>query len=304
MGLVFFKDAMCYLVRISRIIRTDRGHALLVGVGGSGKQCLTRLASFIAGYQTFQITLSRTYNASNLLEDLRFLYRKAGKDGKGMTFIFTDAEIKDEAFLEFINNVIASGEVSNLFPKDELDEMLQELLPIMKREFPKRIPTQDALYAYFLSRVKQNLHIVLCFSPVGEKFRQRALKFPGLFSGCTMSWFLRWPREALIQVARSFVSGFDIECTAEVKESLVQAMGSVHDVVAENCTDYFEQFRRQVHVTPKSYLSFLQGYAVVYGNIVEKFRVQRDRMTTGLTKLIEAEESSRRIDFTACFAEW
>ena len=37
MNLVLFDDALEHLTRIHRVIRMDKGNALLVGVGGSGK---------------------------------------------------------------------------------------------------------------------------------------------------------------------------------------------------------------------------------------------------------------------------
>lgn len=70
MDLVLFEDALKHVCKICRIIAADQGHALLVGVGGSGKQSLTRLSSFTCQFTTVGIVISSTYSMGDLKTDL------------------------------------------------------------------------------------------------------------------------------------------------------------------------------------------------------------------------------------------
>ena len=70
MGLVLFEDAIKHVFKITRIVLSPAGHALLVGVGGSGKQSLSKLASYIMNFQTVNITISANYSLADLKADI------------------------------------------------------------------------------------------------------------------------------------------------------------------------------------------------------------------------------------------
>lgn len=65
----------------------------------------------------------------------------------------------------------------------------------------KIIDTRENLMKFFIQKTRENLHIVLTFSPVGEKLRNRCRQFPSIINCCTIDWFDRWPNEALYSVA-------------------------------------------------------------------------------------------------------
>ncbi|KAL4539251.1 hypothetical protein Ndes2437A_g02216 [Nannochloris sp. 'desiccata'] len=188
-NLVLFDDALSHVLRISRVLSMDRGSALLVGVGGSGKQSLTRLAAYLSGATCFKITVTKTYGVPNLLEDLKSLYKTAAFKPNPVAFLITEADIKDESFLEYINQVLSTGEVAGLFPREELDAVLNDIRPLMRATEPGVPDTWDNLYSFFINRVRDRLHLVLSVSPVGPSFARWAQQFPGLINGCTVDWF-------------------------------------------------------------------------------------------------------------------
>jgi dynein heavy chain len=117
LNLVFFDDAIEQILRICRILRQPRGNAMLIGVGGSGKQSLSKLASFIMKCEPYQIEIDKKYNSESFRGDLQKIAKITGCQRKQLSFIFTDVQIAYESFLEDINNILNTGEVPNLFTK-------------------------------------------------------------------------------------------------------------------------------------------------------------------------------------------
>ena len=285
MNLVLFDDALRHLTRISRCLGMPRGHILLVGVGGSGKQSLARLASFCAGHTLFQITISKSYSMANLMDDLRSMYKACGKTGAKMTFLFTESEIKEESFMEVINSILTTGEIPNLFPKDELIQIASELRSSAMKQIPGFVDTPDNLTKYFFSRVNSNLHVVLCMSPVSTKFSERSRKFPGIIGGCTIDWFMPWPKEALVEVSQGFINQITMDCGDQIQDNLIIHMGMVHQLVMESCDEYFQKMRRHVYQTPKTFLSFLADYSAMYASKSVEIVMKANRVEIGLEKL-------------------
>lgn len=90
MKLVMFSDACEHISRIARIIRQPQGNALLLGVGGSGRQSLARMATFLTNYKLFQIEVVKNYTMRSWRDDIKKVLMLAGVENKAVSFLFCD----------------------------------------------------------------------------------------------------------------------------------------------------------------------------------------------------------------------
>ncbi|XP_068092066.1 dynein axonemal heavy chain 11 isoform X2 [Hyperolius riggenbachi] len=282
MNLVLFEDAMQHVCRISRILEAPRGYALLIGVGGSGKQSLSKLAAYIGSLEVFQITLKNGYSIQDLKVDLANLYIRTGAKNMPTVFLLTDAHVPDERFLVLINDLLASGEVPDLFSEEELETIVSGI-----RNEVRGLGLDDSkegCWKFFLERVRLQLKVILCFSPVGSTLRVRSRKFPAIVNCTAIDWFHEWPQEALQSVSRRFIEDSEgIE--PNVKESISQFMAFVHTSVNEMSIKYYQNEKRYNYTTPKSFLEQITLYKNLLDRKRKELSQKMEHLENGLQKL-------------------
>ncbi|KAA0145827.1 hypothetical protein FNF31_07945 [Cafeteria roenbergensis] len=130
---------------------------------------------------------------------------------------------------------------------------------------------------FLRSRVARNLHLVLCFSPVGESFRIRARRFPGLINCTAINRFFDWPEDALQSVAKRFLEDVDLS-SPEISANVAEHMASVHLAVTEKSVSFLEKARRRNYVTPKS---FLVAHRLLLAPAAGESASSRERTSSG-----------------------
>lgn len=283
LDMVLFRYALEHLSRICRILALPGGCGLLVGVSGCGRQSLTRLATAMMGYNFFQPEITSNYSQAEWRGDLKKVLKEAGGRAKPTTFLFSEAQIKEESFLYDIDALLNLGEVPELFAIDEKQEIL-ELVRLSAQGGNRNLDISPlAVFNFFVARCKQKLHMLLCFSPIGSSFRNRLRLYSSLVNCCTIDWFVDWPVEALEMVAARLMT--DVNLPENIKAPAVTAAKYYHTSAKELSVEFYNKTQRITYITSSAFLQLISSFARLTNKTQEQTKATKLRYVGGLEKL-------------------
>ncbi|AYU77362.1 dynein heavy chain, putative [Leishmania donovani] len=290
MNLVFFDQAVQHLSRICRIVSQPRGHALLVGVGGSGRSSLCRLAAFMMNMDVQTVHIARNYGIEEFRDEVRKVLLDSGARGKEVVFVISDSQLVHSEMLEDINNLLNTGEVPGMMGLEDMETIVRCCREASLAS--GRPDTRASVYEYFVSQSRERFHLCLCMSPMSGVFRDRLRMFPALVNCTTIDWFSEWPQEALRAVAKSTLSSAARDGAAGPgTDQLSALMVFLQSTVKDAAERLYAQHRRRTHVTPTSYLAVLTLYNTMGRRLRRDLQASANRYRNGLKKLDTAKST-------------
>ena len=174
---------------------------------------------------------------------------------------------------------MSSGYIPELFAKDEIDALIGKIRAEAKGNGVEDVP--DEMFNFLVDKVRKNLHLALCFSPVGDAFRIRARMFPGVINCTSIDWFHEWPRNALIDVANRFLAEIEFP-EDEIREKIALHMAHVHLSIGDANEAFLIAERRHNYTTPTSFLELINFYKMLLDSKRGGITVQIGKLETGL----------------------
>jgi dynein heavy chain 2 len=195
LNMLLFSEILEQIARIDRVLSGHSGHLLLVGKSGVGRRNAVTIATYMLGYKFFTPSITRDYSSKQFAVDVKVALDIAGLKGEPVVMLIEDFQITKESILETVNSLISSGEAPGLYTHEELEPLMAGLRKAMEEDGNARTP-----YEFFLSRIKKNLHIVLCMDPNHPSFLYRCESNPALYAQCSVMWIGEWRQQSLKEI--------------------------------------------------------------------------------------------------------
>ncbi|KPI89424.1 putative dynein heavy chain cytosolic [Leptomonas seymouri] len=374
--LVIYDNMIDHVVRIDRVLRQPLGHLLIVGSSGVGKTVLTKLVAWMRGFTTFTLMVHRNYDLDDFENDLRAVLRRSGCKRERICFLFDESNILQPSFLEYMNALLASGEVPGLFDGDEWSKLMQELREAVllnqsyyatsrkacgkgsseamnsggsggregfavERSSTGRknadaaladgnadtdllaatlaatttganlgmsknpaddlvdVANEAELYHWFLTNIREYLHVVLTINPSSGEFTSRTVASPALVNRCTIDWFGDWELPTLRQVSQERIRSLTLlpvchdvfSSESEAKDAVVESLCMMHQATQSiNHALRVRHANQGSFITPRHFTDCVSHFVSVFN---EKQKVSSDSLVhlrNGLTKLQQTSQ--------------
>lgn len=286
MNVIWFAYAIDHLNRICRIISMPAGNGLLIGSIDSGRKTLVRLAVLVCRHALFELHIAPNYAVDAWRSDIKSALKSAGGRGQPTVLLLHEHQLIDEAFYVDIDYLLNSGDIPNLWPIDEKQEIL-EMVRLVAQGGNRNIDiSATEVFSFFVNRSHQNLHIILCFDWHGPEFRHCIRKYPSFIDRCTIDVFTEWPTEAMQAIATQFMG--ELELPLSVCASLTSASIHLHRDARARIAAYSAQFKCNAHITSAAYLELLRCFVRLYGKRRAELSEAKARYVSGLATLQNA----------------
>lgn len=293
LNVILFTYALEHLNRICRIISMPGGNGLIIGIIDSGRRSLIRLASIICKQKLFELNILPDYAIKAWRDDIKSALKSAGGMGQQTCLFLSENQLKNEAFFIDVDYLLNLGDVPNLWPIDEKQELL-EMVRLVAQGGNRNIDiSADEVFSFFVNRCRQNLHIIISFNSFGPKLRNYIRVYPSLINCCTIDLFDDWPENALEMIALKFLSNLDI--AEELTESITSACKYFHKTAQHAVDRYRVESNNCIFISSASYLELVRCFAQLFVKKRTEITTAKSRYESGLNTLLQAAKAVENI---------
>ncbi|XP_017783105.1 PREDICTED: cytoplasmic dynein 2 heavy chain 1 [Nicrophorus vespilloides] len=254
---------------LSRALSAAGGNCVLVGSAGLGRRSALKIVSTL---ESSRLIVASTANENYFRNELKLAMQFSGVEGEQVYLLLEDHVMKGP-ILNILNILLSSGEVPGLYNAAEQESLIAGLKDEASRE-----NFDGDLYKFFVERVRNKLHVIVCLEKDNDSFWKILESCPSLLQKCYLCWMNEWSTKTIQSIPNLLINKYN-----EKKDKEVQV---------EPCEGFEKILNSSIDsklLTPIRYITMINMYIEIYTEKEKMIISKQKKLQAGVAKLNEAK---------------